>query len=371
MKKIDSVKTKAMLERFLQQLIVSGSAIVIALVLGMVLIALMDINPLKAFAALLEGAFGSTNDFAETLVKMTPLLFTGMSYALANRCGLTNLGMEGQMYMGALFAAAAGIYLENLPTVLHIPLCIAAGFIGGGLWCLLAGWLKVRFGASEIITTVMLNTIAIIFIEFMVNGPMIEPPGINCQTSPLLATATFGPIMPGTRAHWGFVVGLLFVFLFWAFLWRSKKGYEVRVSGLNSQAALYSGINTDRNILLVTFLAGGLAGLAGASEIMGVQGRLFPLFSPGYGFDGIAVALIGMNSPLGIVFGALLFGAFRAGGTRMQMRAKVPNSIVAVMQALVIIAVVASQMLLEIWNEHRLKKAAMEQKNVTAEGKEC
>ena len=167
MKKIDSVKTKAMLERFLQQLIVSGSAIVIALVLGMVLIALMDINPLKAFAALLEGAFGSTNDFAETLVKMTPLLFTGMSYALANRCGLTNLGMEGQMYMGALFAAAAGIYLENLPTVLHIPLCIAAGFIGGGLWCLLAGWLKVRFGASEIITTVMLNTIAINFIEFI------------------------------------------------------------------------------------------------------------------------------------------------------------------------------------------------------------
>ena len=125
-----------------------------------------------------------------------------------------------------------------------------------------------------------------------------------------------------------------------------------------------------QNILLVTFLAGGLAGLAGASEIMGVQGRLFPLFSPGYGFDGIAVALIGMNSPIGIIFGAFLFGAFRAGGTRMQMRAKVPNSIVSVMQALVIISVVASQMLLEIWNEHRLKKAAMESKTNTLEAQE-
>lgn len=367
---MDTFKTKAMMQGVVQQIIVSGSAILLALILGMLFIAMMDINPVEAFAALLEGAFGSTNDFAETLVKMTPLLFTGMSYALANRCGLTNLGMEGQMYMGALFAAAVGIYVKNIPGALHIPLCVLAGFIGGGLWCLLAGWLKVRFGASEIITTVMLNTIAINFIEFMVNGPMIEPPGINCQTSPLLDTAQFGSIIPGSRAHWGFVMGLLFIFLFWVFLWRSKKGYEVRVSGLNSQAALYSGINTNRNILLVTFLAGGLAGLAGASEIMGVQGRLFPLFSPGYGFDGIAVALIGMNSPIGIIFGAFLFGAFRAGGTRMQMRAKVPNSIVSVMQALVIISVVASQMLLEIWNEHRLKKAAMETKTNTLEAQE-
>lgn len=198
MKKIDSVKTKAMLERFLQQLIVSGSAIVIALVLGMVLIALMDINPLKAFAALLEGAFGSTNDFAETLVKMTPLLFTGMSYALANRCGLTNLGMEGQMYMGALFAAAAGIYLENLPTVLHIPLCIAAGFIGG------RSVVPARRMAEGTLRCVGdhhhrdAQYLAINFIEFMVNGPMIEPPGINCQNQP---AACHGDVRPHHAGH--------------------------------------------------------------------------------------------------------------------------------------------------------------------------
>lgn len=346
----------------LRQCLVSVSAVVVAILLGMLLILLMGKNPIVAFGALVQGAFGSASSFAETLVKVTPLLFTGMSYALANRCGLTNLGMEGQMYMGALAAAAAAIFVD-VPSVLHIPLCIAAGFIGGGLWGLLAGWLKVRFGASEIITTVMLNTIAIYFIEFMVTDParMMEPGGVSGQSIPFLDSAKLDILIPNTRAHWGILIGLLVIVLFWLFLWRSKKGYEVRVSGFNMQAAAYSGINTSRNILLVMLLSGGIAGLAGACEVMGVQGRLYAGFSPGYGFDGIAVALIGMNSPLGIVFGALLFGAFRAGGNRMQMKAYVPYSIVNVIQAIVIIAVVASQMLLEIWGERQLKKQPKQQ----------
>ena len=342
----------------LRQMLVSISAIVIALLLGMVLISLMKISPVKAFSALIEGAFSSKNALSETLVKLTPLLFTGISYALASRCGLTNLGMEGQMYIGALFSSYIGINVSGLPPILHVLLCIAAGFVGGGLWCLIAGALKVWFGASEIIVTVMLNTVAIYFIEFMVtSGPMLEPPGtVTGQSSSILDSARLATLIPGTRSHWGFILGLICIFLFWLFLWKSKKGYEVRVSGYNLQAAAYSGIDTRKNILLVTFLAGGVAGLAGVSEVLGVQGRLYALFSPGYGFDGIAVALIGMNSPIGIIVGALLFGAFRAGGNRMQMRAQVPDAIVSVIQAFVIIAVVASQMLLEIWNEHRLKK---------------
>lgn len=360
MKKTDTVISSAKTQAVLKQMLVSVSAIIVSLLLGMGLIALMGINPLTAFSALLQGAFGSVNAFSETMVKMTPLLFTGMSYGLANRCGLTNLGMEGQLYMGALASTAVGIYATGLPPAIHVPLCLMAGFLGGGLWCLLAGWLKVRFGASEIITTVMLNTIAINFIEFMVNGPMIEPPGINCQTSPVQASAQLGKLIPDTRVHWGFVIALAFIALFWLFLWRSKKGYEVRVSGFNMQAAAYSGINTNHNILLITFLAGGLAGLAGCCEILGIQIRMIPSISPGYGFDGIAVSLIGMNTPVGTIVGALLFGAFRAGGNRMQMKAKVPNAIVAVMQAFVIIAVVASQMLLEKWNEKQLKNQKQE-----------
>lgn len=360
MKQIDSAKMKTQTKSGMQQVVVSLLAVVVAITLGMLLILAIGFDPVKALTAMLQGAFGSTSAFGETLVKMTPLIFTGMSYALANRCGLTNLGMEGQLYMGALAGTAVGIYCTGLPAAIHLPLTILAGFLGGGLWGWVAGALKVRFGASEIITTVMLNTIAINLIDFMVNGPMIEPPGINCQTPPVQASAQLPNLIPDTRAHWGFILALLFVFLFWLFLWRSKKGYEVRVSGLNLTAAKYSGINTDRNILLVMFLAGGLAGLAGCNEIIGVQIRMIPTISPGYGFDGIAVALIGNNSPLGIIIGALLFGAFRAGGNRMQIKAKVPNSIVAVIQALVIIAVVASQMLLEKWNEKQLKNQKQE-----------
>ena len=360
MKAIDSAKMKTQTKSALQQVVVSFLAVVAALALGMLLIRLIGFDPIKAFSAMLQGAFGSTSSFGETIVKMSPLIFTGMSYAIASRCGLTNLGMEGQLYMGALAATAVGIYATGLPTAIHLPLTILAGFVGGGIWGLIAGALKVRFGASEIITTVMLNTIAINFIDFMVNGPMIEPPGINCQTLPVQPTAQLPNLIPETRAHWGFIMALLFVFLFWLFLWRSKKGYEVRVSGLNMNAAQYSGINTNNNILLVMFLAGGLAGLAGANEILGVQIRMIPTISPGYGFDGIAVALIGNNSPIGIIIGALLFGAFRAGGNRMQIKAKVPNAIVSVIQALVIIAVVASQMLLEKWNEKQLKNKKQE-----------
>lgn len=362
MKKSNPILMKATMDNLLRRCLITVSAVVIALVIGMVLILLMGNDPIVAFGALVEGAFGSRNSFAETLLKVTPLLFTGMSYALANRCGLTNLGMEGQMYMGALGAAVVGIYVD-LPAILHIPLCILAGFLLGGLWGLLAGWLKVRFGASEIITTVMLNTIAIYFIEFMVTDPsrMMEPGGVSGQSNPLLESAGLGVLIPNTRAHWGIVIGLLFIVLFWLFLWRSKKGYEVRVAGLNMQAAAYSGINTSGNILLVMLLAGGVAGLAGACEVMGVQGRLYAGFSPGYGFDGIAVALIGMNSPGGIIFGSLLFGAFSAGGNRMQMKAHVPYSIVNVIQAIVIFAVVASQMLLEIWDERQIKKQPRQQ----------
>ena len=340
-----------------RQILVSASAVIVAVFLGMLLILLMGKDPITAFGALIQGAFGSMNSFGETIIKVTPLLFTGMSYALASRCGLTNLGMEGQMYMGAFTSSVIAIFVQ-LPAVIHIPLCIIAGFIGGGLWGLLAGWLKTQFGASEVITTVMLNTIAIHFVDFMVTDParMMEPGGVSGQSSPLLETARLSVLIPKTRAHWGIVIGLAFIVLFWVFLFKSKKGYEVRVSGFNMQAAQYSGINTKQNILLVMALAGGLAGLAGACEVMGIQGRLYSGFSPGYGFDGIAVALIGMNSPIGIIFGALLFGAFRAGGNRMQMKAQVPFPIVNVIQAIVIMAVVASQMLLGIWDDVKLKK---------------
>lgn len=347
MQKFDKIKFRNNMSTAARQAVISVLAVVVALVISMLIIAAMGVDPFKAMSKIISGALGGKNAIAETLVKMTPLIFTGISYALASRCGLTNLGMEGQLYMGALFATIAGVYIPGLPMAIHLPLTMCAGFVGGAIWGWIVGVLKVRFDASELITTVMLNTVAIQLVQYMVNGPITEPPGNDAQSSPLLASASLPVILKGTRAHLGIIIALVFVWLFWMFLWSSKKGYEIRVSGQNPDAAIYSGINTKKNIVLVMLLAGGVAGLAGATEVMGVQGRLFPTVSPGYGFDGMAVALIGANTPLGIVAGAFLFGILRAGGNSMQRATGVPVAIIKVIQAIVIIMVVATAILRE------------------------
>ena len=347
MQRFDKVKFRNNMSSAARQVGISLLAVIAALAVSMIIISVMGVSPAKALSKMLSGALGSRSALAETLVKMTPLLFTGMSYALAIRCGLTNIGMEGQLYIGALASTIVGVYVRGLPMAIHLPLAFLAGFLGGALWGGIVGVLKVRFSANEIITTVMLNTVATNLVQYMVNGPITEPPGDDAQSSPLLDTARLPIILKGTRAHLGIILALLFVVLFYLVLWKSKKGYEIRVSGQNANAAIYSGINTQRNIVLVMLLAGGLAGLAGATEVMGVQGRLFPTVSPGYGFDGIAVALIGANTAPGIVAGAFLFGILRAGGNSMQRATGVPVAIISVIQAVVIIMVVATGFLRE------------------------
>lgn len=328
-----------------EQMLLPVVSILLALVIGALIISAMGIDPIYAYQSLLKGALGSKNAIAETLLKAAPLIFTGLSFALAYRCGLINIGAEGQIYMGGFFTVVVGIYLQGLPLIIHLPLALAAGFIGGGLWGLLAGWLKVRFGASEIITTVMFNFVAIAWVSYLVTGPLIEPPGHFPQSAKIAATAQLPNILSGTRLHLGLIIALIAILLFYIFLWRMDKGYEVRVVGQNIHAARYAGINPEQNIILVMFLAGGMGGMAGANEILGIQTRLLQNFSPGYGFDGIAVALLGLNTPIGVLLGALLFGILRSGGNMMQMMAGVPVAIIYVIQALVIIFVVAGQMI--------------------------
>ena len=359
MQQFDKVKLRNNMSSAARQIGISALAVVVALAVSMIIIAAMDVSPVKALSKMFDGALGDMDAIAETLVKMTPLLFTGMSYALANRCGLTNIGMEGQLFIGALTATIAGVYIQGLPTVIHLPLTFIFGFLGGAIWGGIVGVLKVRFGANEIITTVMLNTVATNLVQFMVNGPITEPPGDDAQSAPLLDSATLPIIIKGTRAHLGIILALLFVVAFYLFLWKSKKGYEIRVSGQNPDAALYSGINTRRNVVMVMLIAGGLAGLAGATEVMGIQGRLYPTVSPGYGFDGIAVSLIGANTAPGIVAGAFLFGILRAGGNSMQRATGVPIAIIEVIQAIVILMVVATGFLRE--GGFRRKKSAKKQ----------
>ncbi|SMB92020.1 simple sugar transport system permease protein [Thermanaeromonas toyohensis ToBE] len=332
-------------------------ATVLGLILGALAIALMGLSPVKAYQALLKGALGSLNGIGETLVKATPLIFTGLSFGLAKKGGLINIGAEGQLYLGGLASVWVGFALKGLPVFIHLPLSILAGFLAGGIWGFIPGWLKVRFGASEIITTVMLNYVGIYLISYMVTGPLIEPPGNFPQTPPVAKTAELPVILSGTRLHLGFLIALLMVLGYYFFLWRTNIGYEIRVVGNNPQAAAYAGINASRDTMLVMFLAGGLAGLAGVGEILGIQHRLFQNFSPGYGYDGIAVSLLGYNSPVGILLAALLFGVLRSGGNMMQMVAKVPVAVVYIIQAFVIIFVAAEGMLRR-WQKRRGLKAA-------------
>ncbi|MGE5552312.1 MAG: ABC transporter permease [Betaproteobacteria bacterium] len=312
-----------------------------ALLVGAVFIRMMGISPWAAYRSLFQGTLGSLHGISETLLKTGPVLLTGLSFALAFRSGLFNVGAEGQLYLGALGSILVAVYIKGLPLLLHLPLAVAAGFAGGGLWGLLAGWLKVRFGANEIITTVMLNYVAINLIGFLVNGPLQEPTKMFPETAQAAVTAQLPRILPGTRLHLGFLLALLAVVFYYAYLWRTQRGFELRVIGLNPRAGRYAGMDPQAGVLRAMFLAGGLAGLAGTGEALGVHFKLMGGISPGYGFDGLAVALLGNGTPLGIVLAALLFGLLRTGGNMMQMFSRVPVALIYVIQALVILFAVA------------------------------
>ena len=323
-------------------------AIVMALGIGCLLIFLMGLNPREAVSALQMGAFGSKEAVGETIVKMSPLILAALSFALAKRCGLLNIGAEGQVYAGGMCATIVGLCVKGLPSPLHILLCFVAGFLGGGLVGGLAGWLKVQFGSSELITTIMLNYIFTFLSNYVACVALVEPPGNFPQTAQVLPTAQLARIWPGTRVTIGIFVALFCLLFYYIFLWRTKSGYETRVVGLNPNAAHYAGINVKNKTVTIMLLSGGIAGLAGVIEILGAQIRLYQNFSPGYGFDGIAISLLGLNTPIGILLSALLFGALRAGSNMMQVLASVPSAMIYIIQALVIVFVVCSQSILDM-----------------------
>ncbi len=337
------------------------SAIVIALALSSLMLWAMGLDVGLAFSSMIKGAFGSVSAIGETVVKITPLIFTGLAFALAARSGLVNIGAEGQLYVGGLCSAAVGLYV-HAPAIIHIPLAVLAGFVGGGIWGSIAALLKVRFGASELITTIMLNYIGNYLVNYMVTGPMIETKGSQPQTAPVLETAVLPRFIPGTRIHIGILIALACVLFFYIFLWKMKSGFQTRVVGLNPHAAHYAGIPNDRRTVMAMFISGGFAGLAGTVEILGVQMRMYQNFSPGYGFDGIAVALLGQNSPIGILLSSTLFGALRAGSNQMQIKASVPVALVYVIQALVIILVVSSTYITDVRKRLAIRKVAKEGK---------
>jgi simple sugar transport system permease protein len=280
----------------------------------------------------------------ESLVTATPYIFAGLAVALGFKCGLFNIGAEGQIYVGAAMAAFVGYSLEGLPWIVHMPLTFCAGALAGAVWAGLPGFLKAKTGAHEVINTMMMNYVAFNLAHFLLNGPMKRGGAVGAIpiSRNILESAYFPTFFPEPiRFHFGFFVALAVAVAVWWFLWKTTLGFEIRTVGANARAAQYAGISITRNFVIAMAVSGALAAMAGAGEVMGVNHNLAEGFSPGYGFDSIALALLGGGHPLGVVLAALLFGTLRAGATKMQSLAGIPIDIISIVQAFVIMFVAA------------------------------
>ncbi|MGN6459565.1 MAG: ABC transporter permease [Pseudolabrys sp.] len=316
-----------------------AAAVVAALIIGAVLILIAGANPVTGYSALFMGAFGSVNSVAEVLVKTTPLLLAGLGIALAFKAGYWNIGAEGQLLMGALGAVWVGLNVSGWPMVLALPVMVTVGFAAGAVWGLIPGILQARLGASEIITTIMLNYVAFLLVNFFVTGPMKEADGFMPQTDVISASAVLPRLLIPTRLNTGnFIAVAAAIIIYWLMM-RSTFGFRIRVVGANPDAAKYAGISVGRTWIIISALAGGLAGLAGMVEVSGVHQRLLEHISGGYGYTAIMVALLGWLHPLGVVVASVLFAAMRVGADAMQRATGVPVSLVYVIQALVILFV--------------------------------
>jgi simple sugar transport system permease protein len=329
-----AVQRAANYERILN-LLLPIVAVLASFLVGSIFLLLLNINPIEAYTALIKGAFGTQRLIITTMLKSIPLIFAGLAVTLAYRGGVFNIGVEGQLYMGALFAVWAGTAL-TLPYPWHMLVALLAGVLGGMLWGAIPGYLKASRDMNEIIVTILMNYIAIFTISFFVHGPLKEE-GWNMQTPAVAETAQLPIILAGTRMHAGFYLALICVLAVYILLFHTTLGYRIRMVGANRQAARYVGIKTTTIMALTMALSGGLAGLAGTSELLGVQYRLIDNFSPGWGFDAIAVALVGRLHPLGTLLAALFFGAMRNGANSMQTAVKVDVVVIYILQGLAIL----------------------------------
>lgn len=339
------------LSGWLADLAVPFLAIFTALLVASVVILLSGANPLKAYAALVAGAFGGLPNWIETLLKTTPLIIAGLGVALAFRGGLFNIGVEGQIFVGSIATVLVGTGL-NAPAAVHLPLTLLAGALAGALWAAIPGFLKARYGAHEVITTIMTNYIATRVITWSIgaSGPLRKATSVVPETNSIFESARLPLLLAETRLNVGIIIAVLLAVIVYILMFRTVLGIEIRTVGMNLHAARYSGMRVERNIVLTMALSGGLAGLAGGVQVMGLPPYNFSAgFNVGYGFDSIAVAVLGGIHPIGIVFSSFLFGAMDAGARLMQLRAKVAVEMITILQGLILMFVSANQIIRRIY----------------------
>lgn len=316
-------------------------ALLVALLASGLLIAVAGGNPLVALSAMAQGAFGSAYAWSEVGVRACPLLLTGLAVAIAFRAGIWNIGAEGQLLVGAATVAWLGSRLGAWPPVLAITAALGAAALGGALWAGVAGVLRTARGVDEVISTIMLNFIALGLVGWLVHGPLMEAAGTYPQTDAVAAAVRLPRLVAGYRVHAGLLLALLLAAASFALLFRTVLGFEMRAAGLNLLAARLAGLRTTGALLRALALSGALAGLAGGIEVSAITYRLYDNFSPGYGFTAIAVALLGRLHPAGVVAAALFFAALEVGSNAMQGAAGVSAVLVSAVQAIVILSLLA------------------------------
>ncbi|SHH29014.1 ABC transporter permease [Tepidibacter thalassicus] len=336
-------------------------SIFVGLIVGALFLKLAGYSPIEGYSTMLNGIFGKPKYIAWTIIMSTPLILTGLSVAFAFRTGLFNIGAEGQFIMGALAATLVG-YFVHLPAIIHVPLTLISGCLAGALWGSIAGFLKSKFGVNEVISTIMLNWIAFYLSNYFIMIEAFREPNSEAsrtiqQTAKIDITWLKSLVGPATKVNWGIVIALILTAIIAYVLYKTVLGFELRAVGFNKYAAEYAGINVNKSMLISMAIAGLLAGAAGAMHVMGVSHKITILAAQeGYGFDGIAVSLIGNNTPIGVVLAGFLFGALKYGGGKMQIIGA-PTEVINIVIGSIIYLIAASRLIKIIIEKARGGKA--------------
>ena len=328
----------------------SLAAIGIAILVGALFILLSGESPIEAYSALLKGALGSPKSIANTISKSIPLAFTGLAVALGSRCGMLNIGAEGQLHAGAMAAVLTALSLSAFPAPIVLIVSIIAGILAGMIVGGIPGFFKARLNTNEVIVAIMLNYICTLFTSYLVNGP-VKSDGSTAQTEVLPEGVRLSRLIPQTQLTTALFILIVVAILLYIFLWKTSVGYQLRAVGANPSAAGTAGIRVKTYMIMAMVLSGGIAALAGITEVFGKYHRFIEGFSPSFGFTGIAVAILGRNHPAGVLLTALLFGIMDMGALRMSRVTDVSTNMVTVVQSLVILLVAAPELIK--WNKKR------------------
>jgi ABC-type uncharacterized transport system permease subunit len=339
-------------------ILLPAAGVLVALLIGAVMLLILKADPIAAYAALIDGAAGSVSGITQSLVKATPLLLVGLGICIAFRANVINIGGEGQIILGALIATWFPLTFSNWPGVPLISATLIVSFLAGAAWGFVPGILKARLNVNEILSTIMMNSIAQQLMNMLLRGPLMDPSGIAAgtflaQSARLPQQAWLPRLVPQTLLHAGAIVAIVLAVAVYIFLWRTTIGYRIRAVGLNPDASRYSGINVPFYQALAMTLAGGFAGLAGGIEVMGVQHRLLDGITSGYGFTGIVAALLGSLHPLGLIPAAILFGGLLVGAAQMQRAVQVPSSLITAILGMVVLFVSGSALWSRRWAASR------------------